>query len=89
MATHKVHFPGCERQNHPIVIQPDAPALLAQRLVQRLQRDGFFARDEARRVGRDAVMSKALWRAHVDALTEALADEIHQATVDGTLGGAP
>lgn len=68
-----------------IVIDPDAPAVLAARLVQRLQRDGFFARDEARRVGRASVMSKALWRAHVDALTEALADEIHKAAIDGTL----
>lgn len=57
---------------HVIQIQPDVPALLAARLVLRLQRDGFISREVTRQ--------------RVNAITEALADEIHQATVDGTLG---
>lgn len=58
-----------------IVIQPDAPAVLAQRLVRRLQRDGFVP------------PSGGVRGSTADLVTEALADEIHQAAVDGTLGG--
>jgi len=64
-----------------IVIQPDAPAVLAQRLVRRLHHDGLVFR------GAEKVASTPLGRAHLDLLTEVLADEIHQAAVDGTIGG--
>lgn len=58
-----------------IVIQPDAPAVLAARLVRRLQREGLMQPDtgSAKRT--------------IERVTEALADEIHLAAVDGTLGG--
>ena len=59
----------------PIVIQPDAPALLAQRLVRRLQRDLLI----------DAGSEIKAWGS-ASAITEALADEIHQSAIDGTIG---
>ena len=47
------------------------------RLVARLERDGMlpYSGNAAQR------------RAHVETFTEVLADEIHQATIDGTLAG--
>lgn len=57
-----------------IVIQPDAPAVLATRLVARLQREGLAG-------------ERGTPGGYIDRLIETLADEIHQAAVDGTLGG--
>lgn len=57
-----------------ISISPDGPALLAQRLVRRLQRDKLLPDGHGVKT-----------RTHADAVTEALADEIHQAAVDGTM----
>jgi len=57
-----------------IEMQADGPALLAQRLVARLKREGLLhpARGQAGRY-------------HDDQVTEALADEIHQDVLDATL----
>ena len=60
-----------------IEIQPDGPALLAARLVRRLTRDGLI----------HGAPHTSMSRTHVDRVTEALADEIHQSTIDGTLAG--
>ena len=66
-----------QRASNTIVIEPDAPALMAQRLVQRLVRDGLLEQPTGRR-------TRAIQQ-HNDMVTEALADAIHQDTIDGTL----
>ena len=59
----------------PIVIDADAPALLAQRLVGRLQRDGLVP------------PSGGVRGSTADQFVEALADEIHQHAVESTIRG--
>ena len=62
---------GSRRPAKVIEVRPDAAALLAQRLTRRLQRDGLIP---------------PTWkRGQVDALVEALADEIHEDILDCTL----
>ncbi len=61
-----------------IRFEPDKPCLLANRLVRRLSRDKLL----------DLIGSKMTAQRHrvwVEMVTEALADEIHQDIVDGTL----
>ena len=62
-----------------IQIQPDEPAVIAARLVRRLQRDKLLDGPERR--------SPSACRLHADAVTEALADEIHQDILDRMCGG--
>lgn len=68
-------LPARDKPPAKIEIQPDGPALLAQRLVARLKRDGLLG------------PTLAPARAHEDATVEALADEIHQDVLDATLRG--
>ncbi len=57
-----------------IRMEPDGPAILAQRLVHRLAREGILPHGNKRK--------QVAHRAHV---IEILADEIHQDVIDGTL----
>ncbi len=57
-----------------IEIGPDGPCLLAQRLVRRLLRDRLI----------QPACEHAMPRGREDAITEALADEIHQDAIDAT-----
>lgn len=68
--------------SQPIVIGPDGPAVLAARLVLRLQRDKLLS---SATIGGTSVPTSRAQRDYVDRVTEALADEIHQSAVDGTL----
>lgn len=63
-----------------IQIAADGPARIAQRIVARLKRDGLV-------VGPDGPGRRQGVRAYEDALTEAIADEIHQDALDATLRG--
>jgi hypothetical protein len=63
-----------------ITIEPDAVAVLAQRLVRRLEREDLLAITLHRAQDRHR-------RRYLEAVTEALADELHQDVLDGMTGG--
>ena len=63
-----------------IQIEPDAPALIAQRIMARLLQGDLLP----------PTMHAPRARPRLDAITEAIADEIHLHAVEGTLrGGSP
>ena len=59
-----------------IVLQPDGPALLAERLVNRLLRDRLIESGTSVRI-----------QERIESFVEALADEIHQHAVESTIRG--
>lgn len=59
-----------------IHVQPDFPALLAKRLVDRLREDCLL-------FPAHPLNSSQARRVHVDQVTEALADEIHKSLLEG------
>ena len=66
-------------QGHTISVAPDKPAILADRLVRRLVKSRLLdTLGPERQSGKE-------WQRQVDAITEALADEIHQDIIDATL----